>query len=77
MDKPTFTPHGRDLDVLHSVAAGAGVLTDRRLANRRVRSEGKRAGKDQNPTWESAFHAERGCLDGGLPLESAGPIPRH
>jgi hypothetical protein len=66
MDKPTFTPHGRDMDVLKSVAAG-----------RRVRSEGKRAAKSQAPSWESAFHAERGCLDGGLPLHFAGPIPRQ
>jgi hypothetical protein len=60
------------MDVLKSVTGGTGVTADRR-----TRSEGKRATKDQAFSWESAFHADRGCLDGGLPLQFTGPITRH
>ena len=71
MDKPTFTPQGRDIDVLKGMTRRTGV------ADRRAKPEGKRTGKDRTPSWESAFHAERGCLDGGLPLRFSGPVPRH
>ena len=72
MDKSTFTPQGRDMDVLSTVAAGASVA-----AGRGAKSEGKRAMKDQALSWESAFHAERGCLDGGLPLRYNARTPHH
>jgi hypothetical protein len=72
MDKPTLTPQGRDMDVLRDVARGACVT-----AARGAKPEGTRAAKDQAFSWESAFHAERGCLDGGLPLRYNARTPHH
>jgi hypothetical protein len=71
MDKPTLTPQGRDIDVLRGVTHRAHVA-----AGRGAKPEGKSAAKDHTFSWESAFHAERGCLDGGLPLRNNAP-PRH
>jgi hypothetical protein len=72
MDKSTFTPHGLDMDVLNAATRGTGVV-----AGRRTKAEGKCGMNEQALSWESAFHAERGCLDGGLPLHFTAPLPHH
>jgi hypothetical protein len=65
MDKPIYKPHGPDMDALNNATRGTGVS-----AGRRVKAAGDSAAKDKTPSWESAFHAERGCL-------SCGPSPRQ
>jgi hypothetical protein len=71
MDESTPSARGRDIDVLKRVTGGIGA------AGRRMKAAAKPAAKDKTFSWESAFRAERGCLDGGLPLQFTGPIPRH
>lgn len=72
MEKSAYIPHGLDMDVLNAATRGSVVTI-------RAKAEGKRAMKKPplSCSWESAFHADRGCLDGGLPLRFAGPTPHH
>jgi hypothetical protein len=72
MDKPTFTPHGRDMDVLKNATQRAGVT-----ASGHAKAAGKAAAKDMAHRWESAFHADRGCLGCGLGPIHPAPQPRH
>lgn len=72
MDKSTPITHGRDIDVLKAATRGTGVP-----AGRRAKAAGKAAMKDMAHLWESAFHAERGCLSCGPPLKHTSPLPHH
>jgi hypothetical protein len=72
MDKQTFTPHGRDMDVLKNATMGTGVP-----ASRHAKAAGKPAANDMAHLWESAFHAERGCLSGGISPRHPAPLPHH
>jgi hypothetical protein len=72
MDKPTFTPHGRDKDVLKNATQGVGVP-----ASRQAKVAGQPAAKDKAHLWETAFHADRGCLGCGLGPIHPAPLPRH
>jgi hypothetical protein len=47
------------------------------MAGRSAKAESKRTMKEQDLSWESAFHADRGCLGGGLPLQYTGPQQHH
>jgi hypothetical protein len=71
MDKPTPITRGRDIDMLKRVTSGIGI------ASRRMKAAAKTSAKDKTPSWESAFHAERGCLGGGLPLRCNAPVPHQ
>ena len=72
MDKPAFTSHGRDIATLRNATSGTGMM-----AGRSAKAESKRTMKEQDLSWESAFHADRGCLGGGLPLQYTGPQQHH
>jgi hypothetical protein len=72
MDEANLTPHGRDIGGLKNASGGTGIM-----AGRSSKAPAKLAAKDKTPAWESAFHAERGCLDGGLPLRYNAPLPNH
>jgi hypothetical protein len=70
MDKRTLTPYGRDADGLRNSTRGTGVP-----AARRARATAKRALNVVAPLWDSAFHAERGCLSGASsPRHPAPPL---
>ncbi len=71
MDNQTLTPHGRDMDTLKHTTRGTGVPV-----GRSIKAVAKSAAKDK-ASWDSAFHADRGCLSCGLPLKYAAPLPRH
>jgi hypothetical protein len=72
MDKQPFIPHGKNINAIKSAGRLSSVA-----AARGVKAKAKTAGMDAVHGWESSFHAERGCLDGGLPLQFSGQIPRR
>jgi hypothetical protein len=60
------------MDALKHATYGTGVPVGRSM-----QAGTKPAAKGKTDLWDSAFHAERGCLDGGLPLRYTTPFPHH
>ena len=73
MDKSTPITHGRIEEVYKDAPHLAGFP-----AVRHHNAEAKKpAAKDKAHLWESAFHAERGCLSGGISPRHPAQLPRH
>jgi hypothetical protein len=70
MNKQTLLPHEKKIHASRDAVRLGGFGSGRG-------AKAKTGADDKAHLWESAFHAERGCLDGGLPLRYTGPVPRH
>jgi hypothetical protein len=71
MDKRTLIPHGKDMHASRGVGRPSGFPSGRGVKGKAMR------GAIDVVTWESAFHAERGCLSCTPSPGHSQPHPQH